>query len=358
MKKIFKNACVAASIFFATSMNYVCGEMDLYGKHCGDTCNYVDNFCSGKGFLRADVLYLRAQEGGFNCGCLPDTINNYIGSDQQFLTKTLGESKDPRFKWNAGFRLGAGYTFEEQSWDVGAYWTHYQTTNGHGNNGSSSGSNSLPSTPTIATPTTASSSESDHFHWNLNFNVIDLLFSRDFYAGCFTFKPILGVRFAQIHQHVKAATRVVNNTFNGSGSLDDTPVGAPAILYGLDHNKQKFRGVGPVFGLEGIWDVGCGWSLFAGVAVSTLYGRFDSKFEGSDVYLNGTNICNQHTRSNSCQFATDAALGVRWKMCYCEDIDVTFQLALEQHRYFDHNRLGDYGDLCLDGGSFSASVSY
>ena len=368
-----KNICSAIALFLLTATSsaradcddfdscYPCTEISFYDS-C-DSCNFRFN---GKGFFRADVLYLRAQEGGFGCGCTPELINNFVTSDGEYITVINEKFKDPNFDWNTGFRLGTGYTFTEKCWDVGVYWTHYHSRNNRHCCGDSSSGSGYTNDVTF-TPISGSRSYSDegsirgnNFCWKLDYNVVDLLFGRDFRVNCFSFKPFIGVRWAKINQKVKSTSRLESRTVFGSESSGDLLGGSAQVqvLLGSEDNKQKFKGVGPVFGLEVNWSVGYDLSLFAGVSGSTLYGHFNQHFTGFNTFLNGTNHCDKREHANSCQFATDAIIGVRWKKCYCDNVEVTLQLALEQHRYFDHNRLGEYGDLCLDGGSFAASVSF
>ena len=51
-------------------------------------------------------------------------------------------------------------------------------------------------------------------------------------------------------------------------------------------------------------------------------------------------------------------LELRWKTCFCKNSFLILQLGLEHHRYFNHNQFCGYGDLSLDGVSFSAAILY
>src|ERR1700722_7870136 len=65
--------------------------------------------CScGRYFLDAEVLFLRASEGGLSSVCDSITITDTtVGGT---VVSTLdGTGRDPDFDWDFGFRVGAGY---------------------------------------------------------------------------------------------------------------------------------------------------------------------------------------------------------------------------------------------------------
>lgn len=320
-------------------------------EECEDSCSCAPP-CYGRGFISADLLYWRARQDGLTCGCIPDEINNFITRDGNVLSKFRENNKDPHFRWNAGFRIATGYEFGEQSWDIAAYWTHFHTR-------------------THDQHQHQCQSDFNRFRWKLDYEVVDVLLGRKICVECFAFRPFIGVRAVQIDQKVKSKFLIAYNTFfntssfssfssfsssSSSGSLASSPLSD--FFAGEEKNKEKFRGVGPLIGIEADWNLGCGFSLYACASLSSLYGHFKVRFNEFNTFLNGTNICDKKTHLHSCQIATDAIIGIRWQRCLCGNMQVIFQLAWEQHRYFNHNRLGVYGDLCLDGGSFSANISF
>ncbi|MDP1879542.1 MAG: Lpg1974 family pore-forming outer membrane protein [Parachlamydiaceae bacterium] len=322
-----------------------CGSSYTCAPTCESSCCAPS--CWGRGFISAGILYLRPEQGGFAGGCIPHEINNYISSSGDVFGKIKGESKDPHFRWDPGFRIGTGYEFGRQSWDIAAFWTHFHS-HLHENE------------------------HHDDFHWKLDFDVVDVVIGRNICFNSFNIRPFIGVRGAEINQKVKSNSSIAYKTFFTSGSSSSfsssdyssgsydssSDLAITDFFYAKENNKEKFKGVGPLLGLEAGWDLGCGFGVFACVSVSTLYGHYNIKFHGSDSFLNGSNSCYKKSHLHSCQFVTDAYLGVNWEQCFCNKWTVFFELAFEQHRYFNHNRLGDYGDLCLDGVSLSAGISF
>lgn len=314
-------------------------------QECEDPCYCASdcNFC-GQGFIRADFLYWKAHQEGFTCECDLKEINNFIDSTGNVVTKFKGHNRDPHFEWDPGFRLGTGYDLGCDNWDVGIFWTHFHTR-------------------------TKNQHEGKHhrFNWKLDYDVIDLAGGRKISLCAFTIRPFIGIRATEIKQKVKSKAITAYNIFldassseslSSSSSESSSSSSLSNSFLDKKHNKATFRGIGPLIGIEADWNLGCGFSLFACGAVSGLYGHYNVKLNEFNTFLNGTNICHGRKHFHSYQIATDASIGVSWEHCLCNDMLVTFQLALEQHCYFRHNRLGDHGNLCFDGGTFSAAIAY
>lgn len=343
MTSFIRKLYVAATVLLLTNMSPVYAGSQTC-EECEECCS-APPCCNGRGFISADFLYWTAHQNGFSGGCIPDTINNYVYEDGFVESKIKGNSRDIKYKWDPGFRLGTGYEFGGQPWDIAAYWTHFHTHNHEGR-------------------------RPNHFNWKLDYDVIDVLIGRKFSLECFAFRPFIGIRGAQIDEKVKSSSLISNNIFfNGSSSYyssgdysyDYYEYSDSSILNHLraeENSKQKFRGIGPLIGIEADWNWGCGFSLYGYISVSSLYGHFHNRFNGFNSFLDGANNCEKKAYLYSCQLSTDALLGIRWEKCFCNDLRVIFQFALEQHRYFDNNHIGGYGDLCLDGFSFSGIVSF
>lgn len=317
MNKIKKIISLTILIITTPLVAQECYQEECYLTECPTPCCYDSCGC-GAFFLDARLLYLRAFEGGLTSACdSTQTINT--NENGVVVSRLEGKSRDLDFKWNAGFRLGAGYEFANRDSYIGAYWTHY---NSHASRGS--GQNSQ--------------------HWKINYNVVDLLYAYEYnLSHCFTLIPFGGLRYAEIDQHIH--THFVS-TENGIANLSQ------------GRAKENFQGIGPLFGLEGDLGIGCGFSLYGNVAASILYGKFHVRSNSIGEFDTGIN--RDHLRKNlhACQPVIDLGFGVRWKTCFCCDKLLILQLGLEEHRYFNHNQFCDYGDLSLDGVSFAISVLY
>ena len=78
---------------------------------------------AGQICLSADVLYLRAFEGGLSSVCDSTHITESV-VDGTLISRLNGKNHDPDFRWNVGYRIGIGYEFADSDCGIGAYWTH------------------------------------------------------------------------------------------------------------------------------------------------------------------------------------------------------------------------------------------
>ena len=297
------------------------GSIDTsgFGGSCEESCpvSCCSDSC-GRFFLDAGLLYLRAYEGGLANVC--DSTHTWDSDESTLVISRLkGRSHDPDFDWNLGFRVGAGYEMPDCNCGVGAFWTHYHSHNhGHSHDNGSS--------------------------WKLDFDVVDLLYSCPFdCSSCFTFTPYGGIRFANIDQ--KLHSRFLS-THNGDS------------IHSRGDLKEEFVGIGPMFGIDGSWGIGCGLSLYGNISAAALYGRFHVKADRTVDFHTGTNYSRLRKHICASQLALDTGFGVRWRTCFCCDKVLVLQLGLEQHRYFNLNQFCGYGDLSLDGVSLSAHFLY
>lgn len=87
-------------------------------------------------------------------------------------------------------------------------------------------------------------------------------------------------------------------------------------------------------------------------------GDFHITSHVKEISSSTTTYCEDKDKHCACQAAVDAAVGLQWITCLCENKYLEFKLGLEHHRIFDYNQFGGYGDLCLDGATFSAAFLF
>lgn len=274
-------------------------------KCCPSTC--------GAGFISADLLYWRAYQGGL-ADCVTTEIVERI-KDGHVFSEFKGKEKDLHYRWRPGFRIGVGYLSPDYGWDVAAYWTslHSRAEGDH--------------------------SHSQRLHWKLNFEVVDLLVGYDFDINpCLTVRPFCGLRGAYIDQSIR-------RTSESDKCLSE---------HDKERRKQKFYGIGPLLGIGAELGLKCGFSLYADVAASVLYGNYNLNFRKFDKFKGNVNLCRIKGHQHECEAVVDAGFGISWQKDFCNDTSLVLSLGVEHHCYFNHNRLGKYGNLCLDGGTFSA----
>lgn len=305
------------AVFKALLIAVVCYAQGLCAgtSTCGPKTCCLPGFC-GQGFIEGEFLYWRAYQGGL-AECVSDVNADATTQNGQVISRFREKKNDPHFQWQPGYRVGVGF-LSDSCWDIAAYWTDFHS-HAHGHH-----------------------SCALRQRWKLDFQVVDLLVGYKFcMPSCFTFRPFIGVRGAKIDQSVKACRL---NAFLCSRVRE--------------HNKEQFSGVGPLLGIAANMNLGCGFSLYADAATSILYGNFNVNSRKFDHFRGGASCSRSRQHLNSYQTVFDAALGIAFERCICGNRRLILKLGAEHHCYFDFNRLGSCGDLSLDGGTFSATISF
>lgn len=297
-----------------------------------ESCDLSPTGCaSGSFFIRGDALYWVPHITGLelNFGT-SEIIENEADATQVFATKEV--DLDPHFKWSVGYRLGAGY--EADKWKVGALWTHF---NGNGKRSHHNEENII-----------------NVGKVNIKFDQIDLAFAYSCaFTSTLTFQPFIGVRAARIHEHIHAVSTT-------------EIVSVSPILTALEtrffDDEQKYRGVGPLFGFQSDWKIGCGFGIYGTVAASLLYGDYSIRFNDVDIITSpiSTQIFSANKRHvHAFDYNVDLAIGITWHMLIGEQWEINMKLGFEQHQYFNQNHLGvGRGDVSFTGGVFSIALGY
>lgn len=305
-----------------------------------DSCDYnCSNYkiAYNQFVFNLDLLYWRAIEDGLDgCGLMDAEINAFNEEDESTVLISKRNIEDPHFNWNTGFRLGIGW-ISSSCWDVVGYWTCFNT-DAHLNQkrrGENEGSEDQRS--------------HERRKWNLNFNAADVVFSRNFHLNqyCLNLRPFLGLRGAWINQ--KLHSNAVSAIKTGE-EVDDLKV--------HEKNKERFQGIGPLLGFQADWYIGCNFSLFGAIDFGVLYGHFNVRSKKTSKFEEDSSSSDSKKNIHACEAVVDAVLGLSWNYRVCNCFSLILQLSCEHHRYFDQNKIGDNGDLCFDGGTFSANIAF
>lgn len=317
-------------------------------------CNPCDYGC-GRWSFDADLLYWTACEGGLTYGSETESeaCGNPTSSD--LFTK----KKHPHTRWDLGWRLGIGYQFPCECWDATLIWTHFDTdAHGHHNEDPTTTHfftpawNSIPGDGDVDgdllggfAPTHDFPVDEADGHWKLRLNLLDLEIGREVCVNsCLTLRPFIGVRGASISEKYNISYDVI--------PLVETTTTTNVS----DHVRLKndFDGAGVRGGLDTNYDLGCGLSIYGGVAASLLYGETEIKTR-EDLEIAVTTTATGAT-TTSCFFheqkdhecgaraITDAEIGIRWQHCCCDKV-VVMQFGWEHHFFFSQNQFEKFTDF-------------
>lgn len=242
--------------------------MGTYGANTATARAEVDGY---GWFFTADVLYWHAKVGG--------TEYAYTDQDPVASLPISGRSKDIDFEWDWGFRVGLGYNFEHDGWDLQAQYTYFDS---NGSDSTRPGQNSsvVPLRGSSSITEIAANNNAPFLYcasgksqFDFDFQSIDLDLGRAYFiSGKLSFRPFWGLKTAwldleQIVRYTGGPTVVDPNGNIISLGLEGSTV----------HVKDDcdFWGMGPRVGVDSKWHLGNGFSIFGNVAGALLFGYFD-----------------------------------------------------------------------------------
>lgn len=329
-------------------------------------------------FFSGEALFWWAKEGGLEFA-VQDA--SYIDNGSVIQN---GKMLEPDPGWNAGFRLGLGYVFHRDGWDLDLWWTNYE--NGQGDDDCDDCcENSLSPSMAIWTGlrTDGNNIVAANFDtkWRVNLNVLDLELGRGFMTSKWLeLRPFVGVRGAWTNERYKI------NYYDLSHVASTTPGQSIAVADDFVSMKNKWWGVGPRAGLNSRWGFGWGFSLYGNAAISLLYGKFNvthtetatgtlTSALGDVTPFADENILNYKDGWETGRAVTDLALGVMWEHDFRNNWGIGFNVGWEQHLFFNANqfwkvsRTGgpdgftqgfshERGDLSFQGVSLGANIYF
>ncbi len=324
-----------------------------------DECQFEDCCCSFEKCynftLSVSGLLWQAHEEGLDYMIKNSAGLAFVDDD--------GSVKRIDFDWDGGVRIAVGY---ETDCKMGFYlnWTYFST------DGSDSSTATFPASlfPVWTIPgSNLTSSTKAEASWRLHLNILDLQMNALFSPCCFlALKPYIALSTAWIDQKFN---------INSSGGMSRGTAAFVVLDDDIDM-KNDFWGIGPKFGLETSWFLGCGFSIFGNADISILYGEFDISQEESVllegitpaiIYLDLTKDKFWLSRVN-----LDFILGFKWERTFRDGCYYfAMEAGWENLFFFGQNQLMRFvddtnpginipvkGDLTIQGLSVKASFGF
>ncbi len=278
-------------------------------------------------WVDAELLFWQAHMGSLS-----------YGIDSKSTTAIQeGHVKSPDFEWEPGFRVGMGYILPHDKWDLFVNYTHlYGKAEGH-----AGGSSRVvfPSWASNFADTSPFYADSARAHWHLHLNMGDLELGRNCFAGTWlSLRPFIGVRGLWIDQDYSVSYK--------GGTVAPSDQDNIAI-------ESDFWGVGLRMGVNSLWGIGKGFSLYGNGSASLLSGNFDihekEKLQKAD--LERFNI-----KSDVSTVVADAdlSLGLQWDYLFSKDrYHFGVKLGWECDIFFNQNQLFNF--LGTDSSSINSA---
>lgn len=216
-----------------------------------------------------EYLWIRAVEDGIGYAW-----EQSVSADGVQLSIT---PHDQDFEFDSGFRVGFGYNFPYDDWDLHASYTWLSSyvqdsVSGPFVDGGGTIIATLGLYRLTVDRSVYLSYEKAHSHWQLQFNSWDLDLGRNYYVGKhLAVKPTCGLKGALIRQHLQAFYDQADLSTRGEGDNQRLIAEFNDIQA---RYKSRFWGVGPKAGISGEWEFGSGFSLFGNIHAAALYGQF------------------------------------------------------------------------------------
>ncbi|MEI8300793.1 MAG: Lpg1974 family pore-forming outer membrane protein [Chlamydiota bacterium] len=257
------------------------------------------------------------------------------------------------FKWDYGFRIGAGYDFKYDQWDTALYWTWFRTETSHT---ISSAPDAIINPEFDAAFLTKNNAQSLKGDWSLLFNMIDWELGRNYWVSKgLSLRPFLGIKGGWIHQsiHANYYNLTIGNTLTSH--------------VGKEHLKNNFWGIGPSGGINTKWKVRNFKShflhLFGDFSFATMWGSWTC----ADVYKSTVpqtfSIKTKNSTLGALMFR--GFLGIGWdvdlntsKSHFAAKLGFETQLWLDQLRIATLQVQRLHGDLTLQGLTFNCRYDY
>lgn len=299
-------------------------------------------------WLQGEALYMQAREDDLNYSILINSTND-------------GHTKKVTYDWSWGFRLGTGWNFQHDGWDLLFDWTSFHTENT--NRKMTDFTTNVNLVVWGDSQASVGIAQLAQGVAKLRMNFFDLELGREFFVSKWlALRPFIGGRGAWVHRNF----RVMYQTLGPEIPLDKDVV----------HLMNRFNGGGARIGLDTKWMMGMGWSFVADAAFSLLYGSQHLHHHQVVREINQTLVDVDHVDNTwtALRSMMDLSLGVRWdKLFYNNRYRIALQAGWEQHvlfgfdkdmnfihlrrlasgKYFNYN-----GDLSLSGVAFQARFDF
>lgn len=242
------------------------GTENAFGGYGAKTASARPSKDNNNWFITGDLLYWTSMVGG--------TEFAYTDNGRVISYPIQGRTKEIDFGWDFGFRVGLGYNFCHDNWDIYAQYTYF------GNDGSkstSAGCNSvvIPMRGGICSDAVnggAWLARRAKSQFDLNFQSVDLTIGRNYFVSQFlSLRPSFGLKAAFID--------LEQQTVYSCGDDTTTFCGVDFNSFGVNNLKLRedsdFKGVGPEIGVNTKWHLAKGFSFFANAVGALTYGFFD-----------------------------------------------------------------------------------
>ena len=280
-----------------------------------------------------------------------DVLTGQVSSASAFVKRT----REFDWEYEPGVRVGMGFVFDPNGWDLSAAWTYMHTNISK----SESNNNLLPFGANVPTPafvgakcfaqpfqvfdTDIANRVSTKFQ--LTYNQIDLVAGRNFWVSqSLQLRPFFGARGVWSDMDLTSKSSFTNGVI-----VQANPPNNPLQRFLRDSHKLREWGVGPVIGMNSKWFLHKMFYFYADGGAALLGSGVALKSKSSLIsftdLLNGTILeggtllpTYRHHHSITMIPMFDIALGLGWESyLYQERYHLAFSAGWDAHILVDYN---------------------
>ena len=318
---------------------------------------YADLECNTGVNTYADLLYWFAKEDNISpCMTVVGVSSPIAGSESVYGGVNVTHLPP---KWDPGLRVGIGYNFQRDGWDIDLNYLWYHNRRGETFSTPLFGSAAAPFFPSpdqlalvdpwinpVIVNLSAPAFDNPAFDsvqalWTLTLNKIDLDFGRKFhiseYMATRSYIGIRGIWFKTRFYNIATSNAIFSDTYTNNTFSDKF--------------KDHIWGLGLLGGVEPEWHITDNFILFTNLDAALLWGKIKIHKEEDYTSFNpsGVRTIDFHNilLSNALKLLTevDITAGFRWEETWGYSLRTCLDLGWEYHIRLDINNRVKYGSM-------------
>lgn len=188
----------------------------------------------------------------------PAFLDNSFSSNPGDLANIIFEGKvlEPEFDYKPGYKVGLGYKFHRDRWDLFAEYTRFHQTTHSSHQVTPGGQHMHAVWLVFITPVLINEEFGSYkSKWKTDFDILDAEVGRDFFCGKhLTFRPSLGLRTLWLEQ-----------------KYDLTYISLVQDLPVFSNNKSSSWAIGPRVALSNTWNLCSSLKIVGDLGISLLH---------------------------------------------------------------------------------------
>ncbi len=269
----------------------------------------------GHVFFTGEWLFWSTMQGG------SEFAVERVNASTAFLNDA--EPKRVNFNWQSGFRVGFGVHLPSDKWDIYINYTDFKPEK------SRTASGNLFPLLAYQGADLLTSVEAAHAHWKIHLQTADVQIGRAYsLIKTLLFRPYVGMKGVWIDQHMRC-------TYTGGEIAANREFQI--------RNKNDFKGVGALAGLDSNLEFGAGFSFFGNVAASLLAGHFN--VHQLQTIPTGVEVIDIHSHFNRVNPMAQMLLGFAWDHNYNRDMcHFGISASFESQYFWNQNQMERFTD--------------